>query len=63
TTNARQMTRAIEEVNGITQESAAAAEQMSASTEQLSQMAQQLQDMVAQFKIREDSGRLLVSRQ
>jgi methyl-accepting chemotaxis protein len=51
TTNARQVSKAIESVNDLTQQAATAAEQMASSTEELSGMAQQLQGMVANFKL------------
>ena len=51
TTNARQVSKAVESVNEITQGAATAAEEMSSSTEQLSSLAQELQQLVAQFRI------------
>ncbi len=49
TTNARQVSLAVEGVNKITQSTAAAAEQMSSATEQLSGMAQDLRTLIGQF--------------
>ena len=49
-TNAKQVARAIESVNDITQQAASAAEQMASSTEELTAMAQQLQGLVARFR-------------
>ena len=59
TTNAQQVSKAVENVNELTQAAASAAEEMSASTEQLSGMAQQLQKLVTQFKVelREEGGK------
>jgi len=54
TTNAHQMSRAIEGINEVTQSSASGAEQMTASTERLQGMAQELQRLVVQFKIKEE---------
>jgi methyl-accepting chemotaxis protein len=51
TLNARQVARAVESVNEITQGAATTAEEMSSSTEQLSGLSQELQQLVAQFKI------------
>ena len=51
TTNAKQVSKAVESVNELTQAAASSAEEMSAATEQLSGMAQELQRLVAQFKI------------
>jgi methyl-accepting chemotaxis protein len=56
TTNAKQVSSAVENVNEITQEAASAAEEMSAATQQLSGMAQQLEKLVEQFKIAEGSA-------
>ena len=51
TTNARQVSKAVENVNELTQAAASAAEEMSSSTVQLSGMAQELQRLVAQFRL------------
>jgi hemerythrin-like metal-binding protein len=51
TTNARQVSKAVENVNELTQSAASSAEEMSAATGQLSMMAQELQRLVGQFKI------------
>ena len=53
TANAKQVSKAVENVNELTQSAASAAEEMSAATEQLSGMAEKLQGMAAQFKTRE----------
>jgi methyl-accepting chemotaxis protein len=45
------VSKAIESVNGLTQQAASSAEQMASSTEQLSGMAQRLQGMVSSFKL------------
>jgi methyl-accepting chemotaxis protein len=50
-TNARQVSKAVENVNEITQSAASSAEEMSSATEQLTMMAQDLQKLVGQFKI------------
>jgi methyl-accepting chemotaxis protein len=51
TTNARQVSKAVETVNELTQSAAASAVQMSNATEKLLVMAQDLDRLVAQFKI------------
>ncbi|HTZ52443.1 MAG TPA: methyl-accepting chemotaxis protein, partial [Spirochaetia bacterium] len=51
TTNARQVSVAVENVNEVTQTAASAAEEMSAATEQLSGMAQELARLMSQFKL------------
>jgi len=53
TTNARQVSAAVESVNDVTRSAASAAEQMSSATEQLASMAQGLQNLMAQFTIAE----------
>ena len=55
TTNSKQVSKAIENVNEITQQAASAAEEMASSTEELSGMAQQLQGLVARFKVDESN--------
>jgi methyl-accepting chemotaxis protein len=49
-TNAKQVARAIENVNDITQQAASASEEMASSTEELTAMAQQLQGLVARLR-------------
>ena len=56
TTNARQVARAIENVNELTQQAASAAEEMSGATEELSGLAQKLQGLVEQFRLGEESA-------
>lgn len=51
TTNARQVSRAVEHVNELTQSAASAAEEMSRATEMLAGMSQELQKLTEQFKI------------
>jgi methyl-accepting chemotaxis protein len=53
TSNARQVSRAVENVNEVTQSAASAAEEMSRATEMLAGMAQELQKLTEQFKIDE----------
>ncbi len=53
TTNARQVSLAIENTSTITQKTASSAEQMAALTDQLSKLAQQLQELMSQFKTKE----------
>ena len=55
TTNAKQVSKAVENVNDITQSAASAAEEMSAATEQLTCMAQELQRLMAQFTVEADT--------
>jgi methyl-accepting chemotaxis protein len=50
-TNAKQVAKAIESVNDITQQAASAAEEMASSTEELTGMAQQLQGLVTRFRL------------
>jgi methyl-accepting chemotaxis protein len=59
TTNAKQVSKAIENVNELTQQAAGAAEEMSASTEELSSLAQALQQLVEQFRVSEGASREL----
>jgi methyl-accepting chemotaxis protein len=54
-TNSRQVARAVENVNGVTQGNASSAEQMSAATEELARMAQELQRLAAQFQIAQEA--------
>jgi methyl-accepting chemotaxis protein len=61
TTNSHQVSKAIESVNDLTQQAASSAEQMASSTEELSGMAQQLQGMVANFKLEEESPRVITA--
>jgi methyl-accepting chemotaxis protein len=49
--NARQVSRAVENVNELTQAAASSAEELSSSTEELSAMAQKLTKMMGKFKI------------
>jgi len=49
--NAKQVSRAVESVNETTQAAASSAEELSTSTQELSAMAQKLQRLVGQFKI------------
>jgi methyl-accepting chemotaxis protein len=49
-TNAKQVARAIESVNDITQQAASSSEEMASSTEELTAMAQQLQGLVARLR-------------
>ena len=56
TTNARQVAKAIENVNELTQQAACAAEEMSGATGELSGLAQKLQGLVEQFKLAEGKG-------
>jgi methyl-accepting chemotaxis protein len=49
--NSRQVGKAIESVNDITQQAATSAQQMASSTEELASMAQQLQVLVQRFKL------------
>ena len=51
TTNAKQVSVAVENVNQLTQSAASAAEEMSSAAEQLTSMAQGLQELMGQFKI------------
>ncbi|HTP58349.1 MAG TPA: methyl-accepting chemotaxis protein, partial [Spirochaetia bacterium] len=51
TVNARQVSKAVETVNDLTQSAAASAEEMSTATEKLFLMAQELNNLVARFKI------------
>jgi methyl-accepting chemotaxis protein len=51
TVNARQVSKAVETVNDLTQSAAASAEQMSTATEKLFLMAQELNNLVARFRI------------
>jgi methyl-accepting chemotaxis protein len=51
TINARQVSKAVETVNDLTQSAAASAEQMSSATEKLFLMAQELNNLVARFRI------------
>jgi len=53
TSNARQVSTAVENVNELTQSAASAAEEMSRATEMLAGMAQELQKLTEQFKIEE----------
>lgn len=55
-TNSRQVAKAVENVNEITQSAASAAEQMSSATEQLSSLAQELQRVVAGLKVTEEEA-------
>ncbi|HTO22892.1 MAG TPA: methyl-accepting chemotaxis protein, partial [Spirochaetia bacterium] len=50
-TNARQVAKAMEQVNQVTQGAASAAEELSAATEQLSAMAGELKKLATQFRI------------
>ncbi|MGO9411919.1 MAG: hypothetical protein ACLQCB_14370, partial [Spirochaetia bacterium] len=50
TANSRQVSKAVEHVNELTQASASSAEEMSGATEELSHMARELQRLVSQFK-------------
>jgi methyl-accepting chemotaxis protein len=50
TANSRQVSKAVEHVNELTQTAASSAEEMSDATEELSRTAQELQRMVGQFK-------------
>ena len=52
----KQVSKAVENVNDLTQSAASAAEEMSSATEQLSSMAQELQRLMGQFKIEEGNG-------
>jgi len=52
----RQVSRAVENVNEVTQGAASAAEEMSRVTELLAGMAQELQKLTAQFKIQESEA-------
>ncbi len=61
TTNARQVAKAIENVNELTQQAAGAAEEMSGATQELSGLARSLQRLVEQFRLAED-GRKEVAR-
>ncbi len=54
TTNARQVAKAIENVNELTQQAAGAAEEMSGATQELSGLARSLQRLVEQFRLAED---------
>ena len=56
TTNARQVSKAVENVNELTQSAASAAEEMSRATEMLAGMSQELQKLTEQFKIDEGSS-------
>jgi methyl-accepting chemotaxis protein len=56
TTNAKQVAKAIENVNELTQQAASAAEEMSAATEELSGLAQTMQRLVEQFRLNEEAG-------
>jgi methyl-accepting chemotaxis protein len=58
TTNARQVATAVENVNELTQQAAAAAGQMSDATVELSGLAQQLNGLVQQFVVDSDSPAL-----
>jgi ABC-type transporter Mla subunit MlaD len=49
-TNAKHVSKAIEDINGVVQDSAASAEAVSQSTGQLAEMAKQLRGLIAQFK-------------
>jgi methyl-accepting chemotaxis protein len=51
TVNAKQVARAIENVNEVTQGAASAAEQMSAATEQMTVLSSKLQTLVDQFQL------------
>jgi methyl-accepting chemotaxis protein len=57
TTNAKQVAKAIENVNELTQQASSAAEEMSAATEELSGLAQAMQRLVEQFRLNEETGR------
>jgi methyl-accepting chemotaxis protein len=57
TTNAKQVSKAIEGINEITR-SASSAEEMSASTEELSGRAQELKKLISQFRIRNGKDKL-----
>jgi len=59
TTNAKQVSKAIENVNELTQQAASAAEEMGAATEELSTLAQQLLRQVEQFKLSEAHQRVV----
>jgi methyl-accepting chemotaxis protein len=59
TTNAKQVAKAIENVNELTQQAASSAEEMSAATEELSTLAQQMQRLVEQFRLSEEGGKAL----
>jgi methyl-accepting chemotaxis protein len=56
TVNARQVSKAVETVNDLTQSAAASAEQMSSATEKLFLMAQELNNLVARFRISRDGA-------
>ena len=49
--NSRQVSKAIDAVNGITQQAAGAAEEMASSVEEMAGMAQQLRGLVRQFRL------------
>jgi hypothetical protein len=51
TANSRQVSKAVEHVNELTQTAASSAEEMSGATEELSRMANELQRLVGQFRI------------
>ena len=56
TVNAKQVARAVEDVNELTQQAAAASEEMSAATEELSALAEQMQRLVERFRIDEEAA-------
>ena len=56
TTNSRQVGKAIESVNEITQQAAGAAEQMASSVEEMAGMAQQLHSLVTRFRLGSEDG-------
>ncbi len=62
TSNAKQVSRAVENVNQVTQDRGSAAEEMSAATEQLAVMAQELQKLTSQFKIDDTVSPLAAAR-
>ena len=53
TSNARQVSQAVENVNDVAQSAATAAQEMSQATEKLADMAQELLKLTAQFRIQE----------
>ncbi len=57
TTNAKQVAKAVESVNEITQQAASASEEMASSTEELASMAAQLQGVVARFRLDDGDGK------
>ncbi|HET6450301.1 MAG TPA: methyl-accepting chemotaxis protein [Spirochaetia bacterium] len=60
-TSSRQVSKAIESVNDITQQAAGAAEQMASSVEEMAGMAQQLRELASRFQLDREGAATAVS--